>query len=166
MLLCLFNKEEVIYFLILILSFTKLSVCQLVSVLYMFCSPGAKPLQEASFGNGTGPVFLGGVRCTGHERSLLACQNMMNPTNCSSRLPAAVRCLPGTGREKILVEILFPRTKDDSRAVLVYYTRRPIQFAVCNINLFSTTLIIISGWVCVIQIVDRIVVCIIQKSLS
>lgn len=63
-------------------------------------SSGAVPLAQSPFGNGTGPVFLGGVRCTGHERSLLACQHVRKPRNCGRSQSTGVRCLPGTGKFK------------------------------------------------------------------
>ena len=44
----------------------------------------------AGFGQGTGPVFLEGVSCTGTESSLLSCSHEV--ANCSHYFDAGVVC--------------------------------------------------------------------------
>ena len=45
---------------------------------------------DAGFGQGTGPVFLDGVRCTGNESSLLSCSHRV--ASCSHSSDAGVVC--------------------------------------------------------------------------
>ena len=46
---------------------------------------------DAGFGQGTGPVFLDGVRCTGNESSLLSCSRSGTPS-CSHSSDVGVVC--------------------------------------------------------------------------
>ena len=51
------------------------------------------PLQGGSFNNGSGPIFLDNVVCTGVESSLLECQsNPIGEHNCDHSEDAGVRC--------------------------------------------------------------------------
>ena len=47
---------------------------------------------DAAFGQGTGPVLLSGVRCTGTESSLLSCSHRV--AYCSHCSDAGVVCPP------------------------------------------------------------------------
>ena len=50
-------------------------------------------LSFAFFGQGTGPIFLDDVRCTGNELTLLSCpHNGINNHNCGHHEDAGVRC--------------------------------------------------------------------------
>ena len=48
-------------------------------------------LQQAAFGEGTGPINLDDVLCTGSESWLLNCQHLTNH-NCGHHEDAGVRC--------------------------------------------------------------------------
>ena len=53
-------------------------------------------LTEASFGEGTGRIWLDNVQCTGNERTLINCTASSNGVNsCTHAQDAGVRCLPG-----------------------------------------------------------------------
>lgn len=48
------------------------------------------------YGEGSGPVFLGSVACTGVEPRLLECPNSgLEAESCGHSLDAGVVCLPG-----------------------------------------------------------------------
>ena len=49
-------------------------------------------VSRAAFGQGTGPVLLSGVRCTGNESSLLSCSHGV--AYCSHSYDAGVVCPP------------------------------------------------------------------------
>ena len=52
------------------------------------------PLRNAFFGQGTGPILLDNIDCTGNEQSLLSCpHNGINIHNCGHHEDAGVRCL-------------------------------------------------------------------------
>ena len=50
---------------------------------------------RAAFGQGTGPVLLHGVACTGNESSLLNCSRQIGVTYCSHFYDVGVICPPG-----------------------------------------------------------------------
>ena len=54
-------------------------------------------VHPAAFGQGTGPVFLDYVRCTGNESSLLSCshQGIIGVVYCSHSYDFGVVCPPG-----------------------------------------------------------------------
>ena len=56
-----------------------------------FCTI-AIAIYRGVFGQGTGPVFLGNVRCTGTESSLLSCSH--RGSGCSHSQDAGVACSP------------------------------------------------------------------------
>ena len=52
-------------------------------------------VHRAGFGQGTGPVFLGNLQCTGNEYSLLSCSHYGIGTSCSHSYDFGVVCPPG-----------------------------------------------------------------------
>ena len=53
----------------------------------------AVPLRGATFGGGSGPIYLDNVICQGDESSLLECQrNPIGEHNCDHSEDAGVRC--------------------------------------------------------------------------
>ena len=66
------------------------SVCVSFSII---CPLDATALSRAAFGQGTGPIYLDDLRCTGTEATLFDCP--FDPThNCNHFEDAGVRCLP------------------------------------------------------------------------
>ena len=65
---------------------------------YIFCSvlpPGAVACSNACYGQGTGPIFLDNVGCSGSETTLLSCShNGIGIENCGHHEDAGVTC-PG-----------------------------------------------------------------------
>lgn len=58
----------------------------------------AKAWTEAYFGEGSGPVLLDEVRCTGNELSIEQCpKSSWGEHNCGHREDAGVSCTPLTG---------------------------------------------------------------------
>ena len=51
-------------------------------------------VSRAAFGQGTGPVFLSSVRCTGNESFLLNCSHSGSVQYCSHFYDAGVVCPP------------------------------------------------------------------------
>ena len=50
-------------------------------------------LNRAFFGQGTGPIFLDDVACTGNEQTLLSCPHRgINNHNCGHHEDAGVNC--------------------------------------------------------------------------
>ena len=49
----------------------------------------------AGFGQGTGPVFLGNLQCSGTESSLLSCSHQGIGNSCSHSYDFGVVCPPG-----------------------------------------------------------------------
>ena len=80
-------------------------------------SSGSVGLRQSPFGNSTGPVFLGGVRCTGHERSLLACQHTLRPQSCGNSLSVGVRCQPGPGRALVNIYCIIDMSMYSQKSV-------------------------------------------------
>lgn len=57
---------------------------------------GAEAFTQASFGEGTGRIWLDGVQCSGSERRLVNCvSNMSGINSCNHSQDAGVRCLRG-----------------------------------------------------------------------
>ena len=57
---------------------------------------GSVSLRGASFGRGTGRIWLSNVQCMGNERRLSNCTTIFNGTSsCSHAQDAGVRCQPG-----------------------------------------------------------------------
>lgn len=50
----------------------------------------------ASFGEGTGRIWLDNVECTGNETKLAYCTASSSGINCTHAQDAGVRCIPGT----------------------------------------------------------------------
>ena len=67
--------------------------------MYMYCTvqfTGAEALTGASFGEGTGMIWLTSVECTGNESMLMNCTSRSSSVNtCSHAQDAGVRCPPG-----------------------------------------------------------------------
>ena len=58
------------------------------------CHAGSRAFHNAKFGEGTGTVFLEGLRCTGSETSLLDCpmDEELGLTLCDHSDDAGIRC--------------------------------------------------------------------------
>ena len=57
------------------------------------CIAGATAVQIAQFGQGTGPIFLDGIRCTGNEDRLVDCDhNGIGVHSCNHTQDAGVVC--------------------------------------------------------------------------
>lgn len=66
--------------------------------MYIVCMfVGAEALDQASFGEGTGRIWLANVQCTENETSLLQCSVASSGVNsCTHAGDAGVRCSQGT----------------------------------------------------------------------
>jgi len=64
-----------------------------VQYMVLFLSTIAIAVSRVTFGQGTGPVFLSNVGCTGTESSLLSC-SPIGVTYCSHSQDAGVVCPP------------------------------------------------------------------------
>ena len=62
--------------------------------LIFFCIITAVAVLRGGFGQGTGPTFLHGVRCTGTESSLLSCSGYVIGASCSHIYDVGVACSP------------------------------------------------------------------------
>ena len=70
-----------------------ISCCLLISL-------GAVAVSRAGFGQGSGPILLDNVQCTGRETTLLSCQNNgIGVHNCAHSEDAGVRCMLPTSSE-------------------------------------------------------------------
>ena len=49
-------------------------------------------LSGAAYGQGTGPVHLDDVRCTGQEQKLIDCRHSTSTSGCGHHEDASVRC--------------------------------------------------------------------------
>jgi CD163 antigen len=64
------------------------------------CGKAMTALKEAAFGQGTGPIWLNEVNCTGDESSLWECPaRPWSQSNCGHKEDAAVECLPSKCKE-------------------------------------------------------------------
>ena len=64
----------------------------------MHVTIGAVALSRASFGAGSGQIWLDDVACTGNERRLIDCPaNALGTHNCGHSEDAGVRCTASTG---------------------------------------------------------------------
>ena len=60
---------------------------------YHFAHTGALALRSATFGQGTGPIFLDDLFCSGTESRLVDCgHNGIGNHNCDHLEDASVRC--------------------------------------------------------------------------
>ena len=59
---------------------------------FNFPSTDAIAVAHAGFGQGTGPIFLDNVQCTGTEDRLVDCPYDQNAVNCSNFTDASVHC--------------------------------------------------------------------------
>ena len=68
-------------------------------------SPGSVALSGASFGEGTGKIWLNNVQCNGSERQLRNCIAINNEIySCTHMQDAGLRCL--SGKHYILYNLL------------------------------------------------------------
>ena len=59
----------------------------------IFCFIGARPRYGAFYGQGSGPIFLSGLKCTGTESNLLNCsRNVLDAEYCRHYEDAGVAC--------------------------------------------------------------------------
>ena len=58
-------------------------------------STGAQALTQASFGEGTGRIWLNNVQCTASERVLINCTASSSGNTCTHSQDAGVRCATG-----------------------------------------------------------------------
>ena len=71
----------------------------------MFCI-GATTRLNAAFGQGTGPIILGDVGCTGVESRLIDCANTgLGIDYCSHSRDVGVVCIQGTVRIIVYIKI-------------------------------------------------------------
>ena len=57
---------------------------------------GGTAYGEARYGQGTGPIWMDDLKCSGQESNLVECPfNGWNNTNCGHEEDAAVDCEPG-----------------------------------------------------------------------
>ena len=67
------------------------------STVYTFSLPGSVPTRNASYGEGTGRIWLSNVECAGSERKLMDCTVTTDDTElCTHASDAGVRCQAGT----------------------------------------------------------------------
>lgn len=68
---------------------------QLFISLVLFNSLGASTPNQAHFGQGTGPIWLDDVACTGTEARLIECgARPIGTHNCNHNEDAGTRCIP------------------------------------------------------------------------
>ena len=70
-----------------------MSLAQYVMTYFIFLFIAALAVVRVAFGQGTGPIYLYGVGCTGTESSLLSCSHSgIGVTYCSHSSDAGVVC--------------------------------------------------------------------------
>ena len=57
---------------------------------------GAEVLSDGVFGQGTGPIFIDGLPCSGTEDNILDCNAVLGYHFCSHDEDVAVRCIGKT----------------------------------------------------------------------
>ena len=55
--------------------------------------PDATAVSNAGYGQGTGPIFLNNLRCTGTETNILSCPGGAVTSTCTHRDDAGVNCI-------------------------------------------------------------------------
>ena len=66
-------------------------LCMITS-LRMLLSTDARAVSQASFGQGTGPIYLTGVACGSTQNRLIDCQYSTNTSDDTHAEDAGVRC--------------------------------------------------------------------------
>ena len=56
---------------------------------------GVEALNHASFGEGSGRIWLTNISCSGNERSLVNCHISSEVTSCTHAQDAGIRCSQG-----------------------------------------------------------------------
>lgn len=75
-----------------------------------FSTSNARLFSAAFFGEGTGPVFLDGVDCSGNEETLISCPHRpMVDDSCGHSKDAGVKCSTPEGEQHIKTFSLVPR---------------------------------------------------------
>ena len=82
-----------------------------------FSTSGARSFRNAFFGEGTGPIFLDVVSCTGNEETLLSCPHFQADKFCRHNKDAGVRC-PAPEGEQLHYK---------SKEYFIYYPKNKFQ---------------------------------------
>ena len=77
-------------------SHSYMSIFPLHLKIYNICT-GSIPTLSATFGQGSGPIHMRSVQCTGDEATLAECTSVAGGTGCSHAYDAGVRCHEQTG---------------------------------------------------------------------
>ncbi|XP_052220549.1 deleted in malignant brain tumors 1 protein-like isoform X2 [Dreissena polymorpha] len=92
----------------------------------------AIPLGNAFFGNGTGPIWLDDVVCTGREAGLGACQHKpWGQSNCGHAEDASVMCLPANTQMNVTMRLVGGTSRFQGRVEVLVYN---IWGTVCDDN--------------------------------
>ena len=63
--------------------------------MYITCTPGAVPLTGAYFGEGSGPIHMDYISCTGTEYNLTDCETRSSSRQSNHSEDVGVKCQPG-----------------------------------------------------------------------
>ncbi|XP_052275321.1 deleted in malignant brain tumors 1 protein-like isoform X1 [Dreissena polymorpha] len=92
----------------------------------------AVPLALAVYGNGTGPIWLDDVVCTGREAGLGACQHKpWGVSNCGHAEDASVMCLPQNTQVNVTLRLVGGTNRFQGRVEVLVYN---IWGTVCDDN--------------------------------